>query len=341
LSRLRHTEKKIMTVQANTAPLQSQIAHWEAHHNRRLLIYLAGEGGTSAKGIDERDVLPLYTALRAIGNQEQLDILLFSGGGRVNSSRRICLLFREYTSFLRIFVPYKARSAGTLLCLGSDEIVLGPLGELGPIDPQIMAQGDPAGGPQALSPEDLRAFFRLSEDWLDLHTSEQRLDVLRMISNRIFPLTLGTLYRADRQIRQIGQELLRYQLPDLEDSIRSAIIDRLVSGFGAHDYSITADEARDLGLNARRTQPIEHDLLWEVWQTASAYLQASSPNTVNPAETSRTDAFIACADCAFRHITRSVSYLPNAASTQAGRVIQLPIEAEWQPFDPLRDPSKV
>jgi hypothetical protein len=87
LSRLRHTEKKIMTVQANTAPLQSQIAHWEAHHNRRLLIYLAGEGGTSAKGIDERDVLPLYTALRAIGNQEQLDILLFSGGGRVNSSR--------------------------------------------------------------------------------------------------------------------------------------------------------------------------------------------------------------------------------------------------------------
>jgi ClpP class serine protease len=110
-----------MTVQANTAPLQSQIAHWEAHHNRRLLIYLAGEGGTSAKGIDERDVLPLYTALRAIGNQEQLDILLFSGGGRVNSSRRICLLFREYTSFLRIFVPYKARSAGTLLCLGSDE----------------------------------------------------------------------------------------------------------------------------------------------------------------------------------------------------------------------------
>src|SRR5512138_402966 len=34
-------------------------------------------------------------------------------------------------------VPLQAKSAATLFCLGCDEIVLGPLGELGPLDAQV------------------------------------------------------------------------------------------------------------------------------------------------------------------------------------------------------------
>jgi membrane-bound ClpP family serine protease len=34
-------------------------------------------------------------------------------------------------------VPRQAKSAATLIAIGADEIHMGPLGELGPIDPQL------------------------------------------------------------------------------------------------------------------------------------------------------------------------------------------------------------
>ena len=37
---------------------------------------------------------------------------------------------------LTAYVPFEAKSAATLLCLAADELVLGDLGELGPLDQQ-------------------------------------------------------------------------------------------------------------------------------------------------------------------------------------------------------------
>jgi ClpP class serine protease len=39
---------------------------------------------------------------------------------------------------LRVIVPNIAKSAATLFALGADEILMGYLSELGPIDPQVL-----------------------------------------------------------------------------------------------------------------------------------------------------------------------------------------------------------
>jgi hypothetical protein len=44
-------------------------------------------------------------------------------------------LRRRFAS-LAVFVPFQAKSAATLLCLAGDELILGSLGELGPLDQQ-------------------------------------------------------------------------------------------------------------------------------------------------------------------------------------------------------------
>jgi hypothetical protein len=65
-------------------------------------------------------------------------LILHSLGGSAGSAYLIAKLCREYTKnkFI-VAVPRIAKSAATLLCCGADEIHMGSLSELGPIDPQI------------------------------------------------------------------------------------------------------------------------------------------------------------------------------------------------------------
>lgn len=65
-------------------------------------------------------------------------LIIYSLGGSAGSAYLISKLCREYTKgkFI-VAVPRIAKSAATLLACGADEIHMGSLSELGPIDPQI------------------------------------------------------------------------------------------------------------------------------------------------------------------------------------------------------------
>src|SRR3989344_7007942 len=66
-------------------------------------------------------------------------LILLSGGGEPGSAYLIGKLCREFSNNnkLTIVVPRHAKSAATLLACAADEIHMGSLSELGPIDPQI------------------------------------------------------------------------------------------------------------------------------------------------------------------------------------------------------------
>lgn len=67
------------------------------------------------------------------------DTLLFlvSPGGKIDSAYMISKVLKEFSDKLVVVVPRMAKSAATLLSLGADEIHMGSISELGPIDPQI------------------------------------------------------------------------------------------------------------------------------------------------------------------------------------------------------------
>jgi hypothetical protein len=80
----------------------------------------------------------------------------------------------------------------------------------------------------------------------------------------MFPTTLTGFYRADRLTRQIAAELLAYHLPDADHTIVDAFVDRLVSGYHAHDYPIMRAELRHMGLRVIDASPEEEALMWEI-----------------------------------------------------------------------------
>jgi hypothetical protein len=118
------------------------------------------------------------------------------------------------------------------------------------------------GQPPVMSAEDIRAFRGIAEEWFGVTRAEDRLQVLALLAQKVFPGTLGAFYRADRLIRQSAAELLRYQLPDYEGDL----VDRLVGGYYAHDHAITRAQARDLGLRVTYPGSDEEAMLWRIVQ---------------------------------------------------------------------------
>ena len=85
------------------------------------------------------DADKIYDAVTKFKNREKpILLIIYSLGGSAGSAYLISKLCREYTNDkLIVAVPRIAKSAATLLCCGADEIHMGSLSELGPIDPQI------------------------------------------------------------------------------------------------------------------------------------------------------------------------------------------------------------
>lgn len=75
------------------------------------------------------------------GGIDNIYLLLHSPGGNLASSYKIALFLRERFKKIVGFIPYSAASGATLMSFGCNEIVLGDLGYLTPIDPQIPYRG--------------------------------------------------------------------------------------------------------------------------------------------------------------------------------------------------------
>ncbi|GAA3220850.1 SDH family Clp fold serine proteinase [Nonomuraea helvata] len=240
------------------------LAELERARGGRAVALLAGR-------LDAAHAYVLYECLRRRERAERLDLVLLTSGGDVDATRRIALLLHEHTDRLAVLVPDHAESAGTLLCLAADELVLGPMAQLGPIDPHISAVGEQVAAPGRISAEDIRLLPLMAGEWFGLDERADRLEVFSAVSQRLFPTTLSTFYRADRNIRRAGRELIARQRPDLTEEDRARIIDELVSGYDSHGHAITRTEAAGLGLAVTRPSPGEEELMWRCTEPLRAW----------------------------------------------------------------------
>ena len=90
--------------------------------------------------IDSYDLDQIFSALNGTNADRKKDVVLFllSPGGSGEPAYQISKLCKAFAhKKFTVGVPRQAKSAATLLAIGADEIHMGPLGQLGPIDSQI------------------------------------------------------------------------------------------------------------------------------------------------------------------------------------------------------------
>lgn len=232
----------------------------EEQRNSRVLVLAASNL--------EIEMLPaLYEQLLEMGKVARLDVVLQCRGGIVNGARRIALLLREFTTHLGFIVPHYCESSCTMLTFAADEIIAGELAIFSPIDPHL--HGGTEGDVSAFSSLDIKMFGEMSQDWFGVDSDEARMQSLSLLCNSIFPPSLTAFYRTTLEMQQIGEELLKYQLPEQSSETRQKIVNQLMFGYHSHNYALTRTEMAALGLTLRR-QPQVEQAAWEISKVLQA-----------------------------------------------------------------------
>lgn len=241
------------------AERQQYIAALEKVRNSRVIVYVTGDRITFPPKIPgfatqiETDVqYPLRQLLSGIGHVERLDLLLYTRGGNTDAVWPFVSSLRERCDRLSVIVPFRAHSAGTLICLGADDLVLCTGSELSPIDPTTGNQFNPVdpSNPQTrlgISVEDVAAYFKLAEDRAGLHDEASHLEVFKELTRNVHPLAIGNVQRIYLLIRRLAANLLALHLdPTTEKARIDRITQALSFEFYSHVHAITRSEAIEL-----------------------------------------------------------------------------------------------
>ena len=113
---------------------QTLIKQIQEHTKRSLICYVSGIRCV----IDENDTMPFVDLLHKAPPNHDMDLLLHTTGGSIDAAEKLMGMMRRHVgeAELRIIVPDFAKSAGTVMVLGADRVVMGDTSEFGPIDPQ-------------------------------------------------------------------------------------------------------------------------------------------------------------------------------------------------------------
>ena len=111
--------------------------------NRDVLVY-AGDISKAAAGVpvhlDYSDLLPISDQLANLSGTA-IDVIIETPGGDGSVAEDVVKLLRQKYDDIGFIVPGWAKSAGTIMAMAADEILMSPASALGPIDAQIMWQG--------------------------------------------------------------------------------------------------------------------------------------------------------------------------------------------------------
>ena len=208
----------------------------------------------------------------------RLDVLVTSSGGDIHCAYQLAKLFRRYGSErLSFIVPRYAKSAATVLILGGDEIVFGPISEMGPLDPQIpVATGAAGDRVQRFSPLAIRpALDLIAEE----HDKGHHILVEKLSASLPNALILGqhlkTLETAKHYVKRLLTTRMLKDKPDA-DIVAERVGDQLTKGYPHHGFCIDYDEAASLGLNVVNLPDEQWKVVWALWRQVQEFRKRSS-----------------------------------------------------------------
>ena len=115
------------------AQRQQLVQQLEASRDSRVLLFFTGDRRNFETKIAS-DVYDLFVNhLDKIGDVKKLSLFLYTRGGDTLAAWSLVNLIRQFCEEWEMIIPSKAHSAGTLMALGADNIIMTKQATLGPI----------------------------------------------------------------------------------------------------------------------------------------------------------------------------------------------------------------
>ena len=229
---------------------KSLIRKLENSRNSRVILMVHRQeqigmfGIPFVRFINIEDSEAILRAIRITPSDSPIDLIIHTPGGLALASVQIAFALKDHPAKTTVIVPHYAMSGGTLITLAADEILMDPHAVLGPVDPQLMIQ-DIGPAPAASIVKAWEEKGKNASDNLIVQA-----DIAR---------------KAIKQIEEIVYKLLRGRYPEKKAKELAHIFAR---GEWTHDYPITYEKAKELGLHVKSEIPEEVYELMELYPQA-------------------------------------------------------------------------
>ncbi|ASJ15041.1 SDH family Clp fold serine proteinase [Thermococcus radiotolerans] len=190
------------------------------------------------KFISVEDSEEVLRAIRSAPKDKPIDLIIHTPGGLVLAATQIAKALHDHPAETHVIVPHYAMSGGTLIALAADKIIMDPHAVLGPVDPQLG---------QYPGPSIVRAVEKKGVDKVD----DQTL------------ILADVAEKAIKQVRNFVYNLLKDRYGEEKAKELAQI---LTEGRWTHDYPITYEHAKELGLHVETDVPEEVYALMELYK---------------------------------------------------------------------------
>ncbi|SFC62160.1 hypothetical protein [Collimonas sp. OK412] len=232
-----------------------------------------------SQGISRELHVNLSNLLEEDKKHKKVTVFLTTRGGDPDGGYRIARCLKHHYTHIRLVIPSLCKSAGTLVAIGANELVIGDLGELGPLDIQVRKASEleeRSSGLdiiQALEAAqnhareafhntllEIRRGGRLSTRLAGEFASNVAIGVAAPLYNQIDPNRLGEMQRAMRIALEYGQRLNRYS-----KALRPGALETLVAAYPSHSFVIDRKEASELFTCVQSPTKEENDFCRTLW----------------------------------------------------------------------------
>ncbi len=239
---------------------QSLIRKIQGITGRRLLCYVAG----IAASVNRDDTLGFADLLHNVPANRAVDLVLHTPGGDIDAAEKLMNMVRTRVGAeeLRAIVPDFAKSAGSLMVLAADKVLMSDSSELGPIDPQVVLV-DTSGNRRVHSVQDyLDAYAELRKE-----IAANPNDVAaKLMLAKIEPAMVKRFEAALERAGKIAERHLKHGMFRNGGNYTAVPRDLLdTKRWRSHAQMISCQDAKDLGLIVEYVTP-DDDLWRELWQ---------------------------------------------------------------------------
>ncbi len=237
-----------------------RIRDLEAKLNKRVILLWHNDVEDKFSEFNERNYLTFACQIRKLKENEPVAVVISSPGGDARYAFKLATLLMKHCGSFMVIVPYIAKSAATLFCLGADKIIMSKFAELGPLDAQIMdiekeqrfSALEVVQAIERLNSESMRSVDQQMIFWL--RRSKKKVDTLLPLASHFVAEMMQPLfdkidtvnYTGMARILKVAQDYAEQLLErrGLNSEQAESIADKLTNAYSEHGYVIDYEELR-------------------------------------------------------------------------------------------------
>lgn len=119
---------------------QKYLTELSAYRKRNIIAYYSGwmyRPASEDVSINDKDMNAFMEAVYKLDRSKGLDLILHTPGGEIAATEQIVNYLHSCFDDIKVIVPQMAMSAGAIISVSSNEIIMGKQSCLGPFDPQL------------------------------------------------------------------------------------------------------------------------------------------------------------------------------------------------------------